>query len=371
VILALADDLTGALETGAKFAAAGIRALVTTLPAVEPMAEVLVVDTETRHQQPADAAAMVYALVLAARRGGGVSLIYKKTDSTLRGNIGSELGALMAAWPGVPLIYAAAYPRLGRSVRGGALRVDGVPVAETAFARDPLNPIRESYIPRLLSPYCGAIRPVAPAALAGPLEAAVYVVDGESEADIEAAARAAVRQEHPLAAGPAALAEWIARLVEAPREAPLPLPRMARALVINGSLHELSLRQVACARAAGWETATPSSLARRWSPSRWLILDCPAAPDTDPLEHSRQLGRTVAGVLERAVPDALVVFGGDTAYGILAALDCTQLRPLREVLPGVPISRCAARGRDFWLVTKAGGFGSAGVLPELREMLSW
>ena len=155
MILGLADDLTGALEIGAKFAAAGIGVLVTTVPAVEPLAEVLVVDTETRHREPAEAAAVVRALVLAGRRSGA-SLVYKKTDSTLRGNIGAELGALMEAWPGAPLLYAAAYPRLGRTVRGGVLRVDGVPVAETAFARDPLNPIHESNIPCLLAPFCGA-----------------------------------------------------------------------------------------------------------------------------------------------------------------------------------------------------------------------
>ena len=166
------------------------------------------------------------------------------------------------------------------------------------------------------------------------------------------------------------MAEWIACLVEAPREAPRPLPRIARALVVNGSLHELSLRQVECARAAGWPSAAPEDVADRLPASPWLILDCPAGPVSSPREHSRHLGRIAAAVLERAAPDALVVFGGDTAYGILAALECTRLRPLGEVLPGLPISRVAARGRDFWLVTKAGGFGGAGVLPDLRKMLS-
>ena len=369
MILALADDLTGALETGAKFAAAGIDAVVTTLPAVEPLAEVVVVDTETRHLPPAEAAAAVHALALDARRCG-VDFIYKKTDSTLRGNIGAELGALMAAWPGAPLVYAPAYPRLGRTVCEGVLRVDGVPVAETAFARDRLNPIRESYIPRLLAPSCGDVRLAAPAALAGPLAAGLYVVDGESDADIRASARAVVGQGGCLAAGPAALAECIARLVEAPREARPPWPRIARALVINGSLHELSLRQVACARAAGWESAAPADAARHGDSSPWLILECPAGLDADPIEHSRKLGDIVAGVLGPAAPDALVVFGGDTAFGILTALGCTRLRPLGEVLPGVPISRGTAAGRGFWLLTKAGAFGTASVLVDLRKMLS-
>ena len=53
-VLALADDVTGALEAGAKFAASGIGAKVAIGMATRPRCELLVIDTETRHL-PADA----------------------------------------------------------------------------------------------------------------------------------------------------------------------------------------------------------------------------------------------------------------------------------------------------------------------------
>ena len=107
-VLALADDLTGALETGAKFAARGIETLV----AAAGACRVLAVNTESRHLAASEAAGLVARAVAA----NPARLIYKKTDSTLRGNIGAELGALLEVHPDSPLIYVPAYPELGRVV---------------------------------------------------------------------------------------------------------------------------------------------------------------------------------------------------------------------------------------------------------------
>src|SRR4051794_25466561 len=128
MILALADDLTGALEIGAKFAAAGIPATVSTALAWDRSTPVSVIDTETRHLPAAEAAAIIGRL---ARVADNVRLLFKKTDSTLRGNIGAELDALAAVFPASRVVYVPAYPRMGRTVRDGTLLVNGVPVHET------------------------------------------------------------------------------------------------------------------------------------------------------------------------------------------------------------------------------------------------
>ncbi len=66
-VLAVADDLTGALEVGARFAEHGLEATVVTGGEM-PAARVAVVDTETRHVGVEAAAAAVRAAV----GGGGV-----------------------------------------------------------------------------------------------------------------------------------------------------------------------------------------------------------------------------------------------------------------------------------------------------------
>ena len=140
-LLALADDLTGALEVGAKFAGRGIPSLVTISSRSHSGHPVEVVDLESRHLSPQASAAAVSALAATA-----AGIVYLKTDSTLRGNIAADLRALAHARPESSIAYVPAYPALGRTVKDGRLHVYGVPVHLTAFAADPLNPITGSSI---------------------------------------------------------------------------------------------------------------------------------------------------------------------------------------------------------------------------------
>jgi len=347
--LAIADDLTGALETGAKFAGSGIPSRVVTgvgLDAV-PETPVLVIDTETRHLPAGKAAEAVHRIAAAARRLAPL-LVYKKTDSTLRGNIAAEFGALRAVFPELPLVFVPAYPEMGRTVKSGRLHVHGVPVHETSFAADPLNPIRESEIARVLA------------------GVAVEVADGETRADVEAAARALVASApYPLAAGPAALAEALAALVELPRSERRGWPRIERCLLVNGSLHPASAAQVAYARAHGWRAARPGCAPGALARGGWYVLDT-AEIAGEGLDRAERVGAVVAEILDGTPVDALVVFGGDTAFGIHAALGHPPFDPYGELVPGVPLSHCGGR---FW-ITKAGGFGAPEILCDIQRLLT-
>ena len=97
--LVLADDFTGALDTGIHFAKNGARTKVITDPMCDfsdADAQVLVIDTETRHLPPEQAGAIVAEIT---RRACSCKIrrFYKKTDSALRGNVGAELAALLEA----------------------------------------------------------------------------------------------------------------------------------------------------------------------------------------------------------------------------------------------------------------------------------
>ena len=94
-LLIIADDFTGALDTAVQFVNKGIETLVftgksVTEATVSVSAEVLVVDAETRRMTSKEAYTTVLTLVRQALEAG-VKTIYKKTDSALRGNVGSEL----------------------------------------------------------------------------------------------------------------------------------------------------------------------------------------------------------------------------------------------------------------------------------------
>src|SRR6185436_9848445 len=99
-LLIIADDLTGASDVGVQFSRQGIPTLVYTElgPSLDAFSDyqVIVVNTESRHLDPKEAASRVSATVAKGIKVGA-SHFYKKTDSTLRGNIGSELESFMNA----------------------------------------------------------------------------------------------------------------------------------------------------------------------------------------------------------------------------------------------------------------------------------
>ncbi|MEU9484940.1 four-carbon acid sugar kinase family protein [Streptomyces decoyicus] len=343
-VLVIADDLTGSNATGALYARLGLRAVtVGALTQVERYADrvdVLVINTASRHWSPARAHAAVRA---AAETAGGAPLIVKRVDTTLRGNPGSELDAvvdvLAAREPSARIrtLAVPAFPDAGRSTVGGLHLVDGVPLTRTAVARDPFDPVRHSRVAAVLGAQSrrstGELAldvvergsdAVAAALRASPAE--TVVCDATENAHLRtvavAAARLAVEDRIrwvALDSGPfgAALAGELGLRPEG--GAP------ARILAVVGSVTDRTRTQL-----ARTETALGA---------RWAELD-PAAPDPGAvlaqLRAAAGEGATVLGV--RVAPDPLTTTGSapdpGTAERILHALAEIARRAVVELCPG-------------------------------------
>jgi D-threonate/D-erythronate kinase len=299
-----------------------------------PDVQVLVINTESRHLPATEAARIVYEAAVSASRFSPW-LIYKKTDSTLRGNIRAEFRALQTVFSDRTLIYAPAYPEMGRTVKDGRLLLWGTPVHDTVFASELWNPVYESDISVLLG------------------DPAVHILDGESSADVREAARLVMTcGTPPFAAGPAALAEALAERLSSPPGRKYQWPSVSRCLVVNGSLHPASAAQIALARERGLFD------------DNWKYLDCDVHGAG--LDRAAETGECVRRLLGSSLVDALIVFGGDTASGIHRALGSPVFEPYGEIVPGVPLSFC---GGMVW-ITKAGGFGEPYILSEIRRRLT-
>lgn len=337
--------MTGALEIGAKFSGEGIETIVSAEPVAVGTAPVVVLDTETRHVDREIARRQIFRFVEAAGPATP-RLIFKKTDSTLRGNIAAELLALAELYPQWSIGYAPAYPAMGRTVRSGVLYVHGREVSQTEFARDALNPVA-----------CGSI-----AAMLG-TELPCTVFDGETDEHLAEAARAILSHENMrIAAGPAGLAEMIAAAIDLPRTGAGMWPRVRSCIVMNGSRHSCSMEQVRGAAAVGWRVLSMEHEAG-------LVAAEVASA------HARHLMQH----LGTDVPDAAFVIGGDTAFAVVRELGFPLLSPVGEVVPGVPLTVIAAsrlqlaipgRRRDLILITKAGGFGDDDIIARIHARLS-
>src|SRR4051794_8438553 len=297
-LLVLADDLTGALEGGAAFAQYGIPARVEWGREVECCTRVLVIDTETRHM-PGPAAAEEVKRRMAQHPA---RMIYKKTDSTLRGNIREELTACAEVGP---VLYVPSYPKLGRTVRKGHLHVDEVPLEQTAFAKDPLHPIVDGNISRMLGSGVN-----------------VTVCEMNTDEEIRTAAEE-WRRRGGVAAGPTAMLHQLA-LAMSPGANPPFFPAIGKALVVMGSRNECSLRQL-------------SAATNLFADGRWELLQAPQEFRGDALAFALRFGRVAAHRFLSGGFDTAIIAGGDTAFATLNALGCSGVEPRGEVLPGVPL----------------------------------
>ncbi|MCI8327728.1 MAG: four-carbon acid sugar kinase family protein, partial [Lachnospiraceae bacterium] len=134
-LLILADDLTGALDTGIQFAKLGISTQVLRYTETTPFTfpdtiSVLVIDTETRPRTSEEAYHIVYELCRQAK-ALKIPYIYKKTDSALRGNIGSELKAVLDGTAEQTLHFIPAFPAAGRTTKEGIHFWNDTPIHKT------------------------------------------------------------------------------------------------------------------------------------------------------------------------------------------------------------------------------------------------
>jgi uncharacterized protein YgbK (DUF1537 family) len=352
----LADDLTGACDTGSLFTAAGT-VPVTVWPQAPPDGRVCVADTESR-ALGGDAA---YERVAAAAGAAPPSRFFKKIDSTLRGNIGREVDALIRVIRAPGAVLTPAFPSQGRVVLDRMLLVDGIPVAETPLGRDPEFPGRgTSNVVDLLR--AGLDRALAwipidqvragaheLAARLHRLAGTVAVADAETDEDLDALVEAAlIARPAPLLVGAAGLARALAARLALLGERP-ELPSGSRWLVVAGSRHPATRAQIAAARAAGMR-----------------VIATADAESTGRAKVAARLAAEARRLLAREPFDVVVVTGGETAVALYQALDAERIDLVGVPAPGLALGWLRApRHPALGIVTKAGGFGAPDLLVSL------
>jgi uncharacterized protein YgbK (DUF1537 family) len=344
----VADDLTGACDTGALFTGDGPVPL-SFWPSAPAAGAVRVVDTESRALGEDEARARLSRATGVAQ----ASRYFKKIDSTLRGHVAVEVGALMNATGITTALVCPAFPAQGRTVIDRVLRVDGIPVADTPAARSPEFPaLGSSSVVDLLRPRGGRplawipldhVRAGVPglAARIGRLEGMVIVADAETDADLEALVDGADASGiDPLLVGAAGLGRALAdRLSLLPPALDVPVER--RWLLVAGSRHPVTRAQARAARAAGLP-----------------VLSAPEEPAGDHRQVARRLAADACARLAREPFDGIAATGGDTALALCQALGATGLELIGPPRPGLALARVTGtRHPDLLLLTKAGGFG--------------
>jgi uncharacterized protein YgbK (DUF1537 family) len=180
----------------------------------------------------------------------------------------------------------------------------------------------------------------------------VIVCDGTTDTGLHDIAEVARERRDVILAGPGGIARCWSRSMQCEADEPPRLTQVSRWLLVCGSMHPVSRRQVRVAAELGLQClVTPDARRERDDPMAGLVDDAVA-------------------VLGTGNVDGLILFGGETARAVLLGLGCCTLSPVLEVLPGVPVALVHAGSRDIPVVTKAGGFGDENLVKCILNRLT-
>jgi uncharacterized protein YgbK (DUF1537 family) len=417
-LVIIADDLTGANDAGVQFAKYGMKVQVmlgdsTVSTGATAGVDVMVLDTDSRAVAPEIAFARVQAASRLVRQAAGAEnlpLIFKKADSTLRGNLGPEIDAALAEFGFGWAAVVPAFPVNGRITVGGWHLLHQVPIGESEIARDPKAPVQDSVLAELLAKQsCHPVGHVFLSAVsAGPdaigrsvaelLAAGKKLIsfDATTETHMRSIAQAiAAAGKTPLWVGCAGLAEMIPAVMGWPRQPALSAAADTEGpvLIVAGSVSKVTHRQMEFFLAQGQgelvslqarqlivepaDEIARCILAAEQGLRRGRDVLLASAVEADAVDQARlaginkgidsqQVSEVIAEALGQVVRGlvglklaGLFLTGGDTAIAVCRALNVSAIDILAEVSAGIPLGKLSGGiCPGLRVVTKAGAFGS-------------
>ena len=366
----IADDLTSATDCAAPFLLRGYAPLIARGADGLEKRAVVSIDTNSRASTiPEAMRATATAVAALADR----AILFKTIDSTLRGHVREEIAAAFRASGRSRLVVAPSFPDAGRRTVGGIQSVNGVPVSESDYGRDPVHPARTSCVAELIDPSLGQ-----PVILAqdGPDEAApqaasarIVILDADSQSALNRQVARVPHPEHVLWVGSPGLAIALAsRVVPASSGRPETVGTGKRALIVVGSANPISHAQCRALRAQGVPVVT--DMADGPGVASVLCLHAPLQPREDPGAVLADLAGQSVGALTRHDYDVVIASGGETIAAILDRIGILSFTLTHELEPGFPVGRAErSEGTSLTLAMKAGGFGSTTTLLHAAALL--
>ena len=340
-MIVIADDITGAAEIAGIAFAQGhqVRLLCHDGSAgckVIAADGTTVMATDTRSMSEEDAVAATRQLLFLIPHSS--PLIYKKTDSALRGHVVAELTALMEATGYLRAVYLPANPSKGRIIKDGTYYINHIPIHETAFSYDPEFPASTSLL-----------RERFPKAEAQ----GIIIPDAESTDDIRRIV-AEYNDGQTLFAGAADLFSVLLKMthgdtpthshqtsaISHPTSAILHQPST---LILCGSTQSKPLDWGIPVAPMPREVYDGSEDISLWDTSHYanrhsLILTMPYTHRTGKAAaiHLRtMMARKAKELIACHCPDHLIIEGGATAWATLQVLGWSQFQIVSQIAPGV------------------------------------
>lgn len=411
-LLIIADDFTGALDTGVQFASYGTLTRVITdnnfeMNSVSEDIQVLVIDAETRHLNENDAYEIIYKITTKAKKYG-VQYIYKKTDSALRGNIGKELTAVLEASGDKTLRFIPAFPEMMRTTRKGIQYINGIPVHESVFGKDPFEPVVDSYIPDIIAKQSSVAVEIIESGRCSKeySEPSIVVYDAESEKRLREIAKELKKENNlRVTAGCAGFAKVLSEVLELGGMDFIEHNYQNGFLVVCGSINPITQRQLNYGEEHGFKrirlntkqkldnnffiTDEGEEVIEEWfqtcKNNKACIIDTNDMKGiNETIEYGRKnnmnieqiryavsdnLGLVVKKLFDKGIKNTILFTGGDTLLGFMKQMGIHEMKPICELVHGTVLSEIVINGEKQQVISKSGGFGTEDLLVKLSNKI--
>jgi uncharacterized protein YgbK (DUF1537 family) len=339
-ILVIADDLTGAAEIGGMVLRFRLSVEIVHTLAVPTSKDVQILNTNTRSLK-ADEARSHLVELFATKSPSRWDWIYLKFDSALRGHIKDEISFYRRMFQKDSVVFCPVNPALGRVIRDGVYWVEGLPIAETDFARDPEFPIVKSGVLTAIGADSWQLATDVPIELTKDVP---YIVAAAQDGE-DLNRWASSPTSFGIYAGAAAFFEaLLCHRVEVfdVDDNPAPVPQ-APALYVCGSKYKNSLQRIGAVDAdkvvywqhIGQEREAARNICHKIDAGENVILALAPIHAVDASAVRLSMAQVVALVQQDCAVRELLIEGGATARSVLEALAIDTLVPVWEYGQGV------------------------------------
>jgi uncharacterized protein YgbK (DUF1537 family) len=339
-VLIIADDLTGALDTTSKFGKGSVVSL-----RGEVSSDFVGISTDTRLLRPDEARLRVRDSL---KKFSGWHYLYKKIDSTMRGNVGAEFDEICES-SGVRIPFTPAYPEQGRIVREGLLYVRGRLLEETDYVRE---------LPKCSSDILEIVKATSRLRVGywyGEQDIMTFR-DVRDRSELSRAFRLIEESGFKVMGGSAGLAMELSNFLGCEKADYVELYNPL--LFISGSTNEVTLKQLE-RLSERIEVLSDGSL----DLARKNLMEGSSVAISFNLGSSLSRIGKIAELLLDLRPGSLVIIGGETLRRLLDLLGASAIRIGRYPEEGLAAGWIVGGPMDGTpLISKAGGFGDPETL---------
>ncbi len=361
----IADDFTGAAEIAAIGLRYGLTIALFTKNIIETNADLIVVSSDSRSLKKLDAV-KVTAEIIKELKTLNPAIIYKKTDSVLRGFVIDELSVQMELLGLKKALLLPANPSLKRTIKDGNYFIDGQPIATTSFAIDPEFAIKSSSVKAMLKVENGDN--VSVLKLSDELPEKGIIVGEVSElTDIKEWINR-INGDFALAGAGNffnALLNEKYELIANQKSIEFQTPSLfisgtsfaqSRKLIgvlkdKNDFIHFINNELLLNPHHEAWTNKVINSIKKN---NKAIIAIDENIDNCTALELRTAIAKTIKNIIEKADIKEMFIEGGSTAAAILEELNIYEFIPTHEIAQGV--LRMKAANKDLFITVKPGSY---------------